>query len=113
MRARYKVNWSVFNGTTQDDYGNDVESWAAPVEVFVYGVNFPKSSEPIEAGHNRLIVDAMLLVGKNFPAKERDRFSIPRDPDKTYEVEGTVEDAEGNPFGWNPGGYLKLVRVDG
>ncbi|MCA1841078.1 MAG: hypothetical protein LC723_12270 [Actinobacteria bacterium] len=113
MRARYPVKRQAFTGITQDDYGNNVESWAAPVTVYVYGVNYPDTSEAVEAGPNRLVVDRVLLIPKNFEANERDRFSLPHDSDNVYEVIGTVETAEGNPFGWNPGGRLKLSKVVG
>lgn len=112
MRARYPIEYMPFDGVGSDSYGNAIESWDDPETRMVYGVNYPASDEPTEAGHNRLVVDATLLVPANFVANERDRVRLLRDG-KTYEVIGTPETAEGNPFRWNPGGRLNLRRVDG
>lgn len=109
--ARYSIVIQRYNGTEQDDYGNETETWAAPVEARIYGVNFPKSSEPSqEGGHNRLIVDRVLLVPPSFVCDERDRIQL---SDGLYEVVGVVEKADRNPFNWNPGGHVNVRRVDG
>ena len=113
LRPRYPVTWKAFIGAGQDDYGNDVEQWADGVTVRVYGVNFPTSSEEIAAGHNRLVVDRVMLVPPDFRCGERDRFQFSAEPDHDYEVVGVPERADRNPFGWNPGGKVNLRRVDG
>lgn len=116
VRARYPVIWLPFNGVGEDDYGNDVESWGDPIDKLVYGVRFPTSAEPIEAGHNRLVVDVVLLIPNSFQGvQERDRFKLPRsaNPDQLYEVVGIPAGAEGNPFGWHPGGHINLRRTNG
>lgn len=114
MRARYKVEWESYTGDpgVVDDYGNEIESWDAPVDRYIFGVNFPDSDEPGQ-GINRVVVDRVLLVPKNFTAHVKDRCTLPIEPDRKYEVVGIPEGAEGNPFGWNPGGRLGVVRVDG
>lgn len=115
MRKRYVVKWEKFDAEGKDDYGNDIEHWADPVDRKIIGIDFPDSSEPIEAGHNRLVVDRVLLVGKAFAREvgERDRITLPDEPDVTYEVQGIPADARANPFGWNPGGHIYIRRVDG
>jgi len=118
LKPRYPVVYLKFNGSGQDDYGNDIESWAEGVDKMVYGVRFPVTTEPMEAGHNRLVVDCVLLIPNSFSGvDERDRFKLPRlpgrDPDQLYEVIGLAETADGNPFGWHPGGRLSLRRING
>lgn len=114
MRARYKVKRLAFTNTGLDDYGNTVGSWGSPTDVLVFGVNFPESGESVEVGPDRLVVDRLLLIPPNFEVNERDRFVLPMEPDFLYEVIGLAETAEGNPMParWNPGGHLKLRRVD-
>lgn len=113
MRATYPVVWFKYSGIGYDDYGNEVESWADGVEVKAYGLRYPDSAEPIEAGHNRLVVDCVLLVPRGFEVAEKDRFNVPRLNDGLFEVIGMGENADGNPFGWNPGGHVKLRLIEG
>lgn len=113
IRPRYKVFRAAFTGTVQDDYGNTTEAWADPEEEKVFGISFPQSEEFWGEGPNRIVIESVLLVPRDYPAQEKDRFYLPRYPGKTYEAVGIVEDAEGNPFGWNPGGRIKLRRVHG
>jgi len=113
MRARYPIQRLEFNGTGKDGYQNDVESWSSPATVYVFGVNVPVTEEYEGEGHNRVTIAKVLLIPASFVAKPRDRFQLPSDPGKTYEAVGVPETAEGNPFRWNPGGRLKLWRVDG
>lgn len=116
LKPKYPVVWIPFNGVGEDEYGNDTESWGDPVPKKVYGMRFPTSEEPIEAGHNRLVVDVVLLIPKSFAGvQERDRFKLPRTgtPDQLYEVVGLPGDASGNPFGWHPGGHVFLRRTNG
>lgn len=113
MKARYKVQYQAFSGTVTDDYGETIESWAVPVDVLVYGINFPATAEVVESGHDRLVVDKVMLVPPTMDAvKPRDRFI---DSGHMYEVIGEPETAKANPLagGWNPGGRIKLQRVAG
>jgi len=113
MKARYPVQYLAFTGSETNDYGETVEGWAAPVDVLVFGINFPETAEAVEAGHDRVMVDKVMLIPPTMAAvKPRDRFI---DKGRMYEVIGEPETAEGNPLagGWNPGGRLKLQRVAG
>ena len=111
---RYPVLLQRFQPGSTDDYGNEIESWAPAVRLLIYGVNLPNSSEPVrEAGHNRLIVDRVLLVPPSFSCDERDRVVLLDEPDFTYEVVGVQAKANKNPFRWNPGGHVNIRRVDG
>lgn len=115
MRARYPVDRIPYVGVEDSDYNTTNDTWGDPVRVYVYGVNYPQSSEPTEVGSNRLLVDCVLLTPKNFQTHPKDRYQLPKfpDPEQLFEVVGIPEDGEGNPYGWNPGGRLKLVRING
>lgn len=112
--ARYPILWKKYTGTGKDDYNNEIETWAPAVRVLIYGINFPKSSEPIrEGGHNRLIVDRVLLTPPSFACGEKDRIELLNEPGHDYEVVGVQGKSDRNPFRWNPGGNVNVRRVDG
>jgi len=106
MRARYKIKW-------QDSHHNDIESWAEPVDRYVYGANVPTSEEQTADGHNREVGYRTLLTPSNFESNVRDRCKLPPLYDQLYEVDGDVDNTDGNPFGWTPGGLLKVVKING
>ncbi|WNN95739.1 head-to-tail stopper [Gordonia phage Fribs8] len=116
MKARVPVIHQPFIGVGQDDYNNEVEQWQEPgIDRKCYGFNFPDSQEPLTEGHNRLVVDRIMLVPKSWigSVTDRDRFINPDEPDNLYQVEGVPGSAKYNPFRWNPGGVVLLRRVDG
>lgn len=113
MRAAYKIQRVPYTGAAQDDYNNTIDTWGAPVDVYVYGANRRVTEEPTSDGHHRLVVERVLLVTKSFTATSRDRFILPDDPEGLYEAQGLPESTEGNPFGWIPGGRMKVRRVNG
>lgn len=114
MVARPKVTVIVFPyiGSQDDGYGGVRDEWGTGREEKAYGVNLPSSDEPLEAGHNRLVVDYKLLVPPSFRCNEKDHVQIVG-YEGTFQVEGVVAMADRNPFGWNPGGHVKLRRIDG
>lgn len=113
--AKYPILLERYTGTGQDAYGNEIETWAPAVQELIYGINLPTSSEPIrEGGHNRLIVDRVMLVPRSFVCGEKDRVVLPDETPK-YEVVGVQAKADRNPMPsrWNPGGHVNIRRVDG
>lgn len=111
LRAKKTVLWESFNGVGQDDYNEDIESWADPVPVKVFGAKFLTASEKIEIGYNRLEVDCVLLIPPSLTAGERDRFTV---DGRKYEVIGVPATAKNNPLSsWNPGGHLYLRSYNG
>lgn len=115
MKARHPVKHLPYTGVGSDDYNNEVETWGDPIDRKCYGFNFPDSSEPITEGHNRLVVDRVMLTPKGWvdQVTDQDRFINPDEPDTLYQVEGVPGSAKYNPFGWHPGGVVLLRRVDG
>lgn len=115
MKARIPLQHLPFLDGGEDDYGNTIEQWGDPIDRKCYGFNFPDSSEPITEGHNRLVVDRVMLTPKGWVDQvgSRDRFRLPDEPDTTYEVQGVPGSGKYNPLGWHPGGVVLLQRVDG
>ncbi|GAA4663933.1 hypothetical protein GCM10023197_18120 [Gordonia humi] len=96
----------------EDDYGNTIEDWGDPIDRKCYRFNFPDSQEPLTEGHNRLVVDRVMLAPRSWVDQvgSRDRFRPPDEPDTTYEVQGVPGSGKYNPLGWQPGGVVLLQR---
>lgn len=104
------VRHEVFTGTGVDSLGNDVETWAAPVDVSVIG--WYSSLVEVLAGYtSRTVSDIDLLVPPGVVVSVRDRVFLPGE-DHVYEVVA-VEDYNHGFHGWTPGGVVKLKRVQG
>ena len=102
----------------EDEHGNPVVVYTPPLdapgtEAAVIGWAVPSSTEPAVAGHERVAVDVLLGVPPGFVLGPHDVVDLPYGPAGQYEVVGEVRSAEGNPFGWNPGGEVSLRRLDG
>lgn len=110
------VQHSVFNGVGEDRMGNDVETWADPVEALVIGIQ-TGMTESLNGHTSRVIADVDMAVPPDMRVTVRDRFTLPypfNDPgvdDKPYEVVA-LEDGLGF-HGWRPGYVVKLNRVSG
>lgn len=114
MQARFPIEVSYFVPGGYDDYGEPLPaSWGPYTTEYVYGINFPDTAEAVEGGHDRVIVDKVLLVPPGFSLHAQSRIRIGGVDGELYDVIGEVEDASANPLGWNPGGRLKLSRVAG
>ena len=119
----YTVGHRVYVAGVEDDLGMPAESWAAPVAKQVIGWGAPTSSEPHlidTVGLNRNVVDVELLVPPGFSCGARDRFILDFDPDAwvedidaEFDVVGHPGHFDHSPFGWNPGGVVKLKAVNG
>ncbi len=93
-----------------DAHNNPIEGWAPPVEVRVFGWEPPKSTEPVVAGHDRVIVELLMYAPQSMNAQAHDRVRI---NGKQYEVIGEDSDPNNNPF-FIPGMVsLQLRRVEG
>lgn len=97
-------------GEVTDPFGNVVASWSEPEPVKVYGWEAPKTDEPELAGHDRVIVDLVVLTPPNVPIGAHDRVVV---TGREFEVIGEIEDAGNGPFGFDPGSRIKLRRVEG
>lgn len=107
----YTVETSAYQRGAVDAHGNEVQTWAAPVEQRVIGWSVPNSVEPKYAGADRTIVDVELYVPPSFTIGPRDRVSLPGG--WLFEVAGYPEDYTHGPFNFRPGLVVNLVRVEG
>jgi hypothetical protein len=108
----------VRSGVGEDDHGNEIDVYTPPLDEpgtphQVIGWSTPSSTEPLLAGHDRVVVDVELLAPPGFPAKPHDVIDLPDSPAGRFEVVGEVRDFTRGPFGFTPGGVLNLRRVEG
>ncbi|HOY80571.1 MAG TPA: hypothetical protein PLB92_00390 [Rhodoglobus sp.] len=113
----YTVIHKVFNGTGEDDLGNDAETWSDGVEVSVIAIQ-SGMVENVNGHTSRVVADVDMAVPPDLRVTVRDRFTLPypfNDPDdvndKPYEVVA-LEDGLGF-HGWRPGYVVKLRKVTG
>lgn len=104
------VEHFVYDGTGEDELGNEVPSYAEPVTVHVFGWEPPRSDEPALAGHDRVVVDLKLYAPQSMGAKPADRVVV---NGKRFEVIGWPEDPNDNGI-WSPGLVsVNLRRIEG
>lgn len=97
-------------GDDEDELGNEVRIYAPPVEVMVFGLEPPKSSEPKLAGHERIVVDVEMYAPQSMGANPKDRVAV---GGKKYDVVGEVEDPNINPW-FQPGLVtINMHRIEG
>ena len=106
----FTVTVAPFDSDATDAHGNDVDAWGTPVDQPVYGWGPAGSAEPREPGRDEVTTDLDLLVPPGFTCTPRDRVTV---ADQTFEVEGRVQDYTRGPFGYQPGGVVRLQRVEG
>lgn len=111
---RFPLKWTaghrVYSATGgQDVHGNDIPSWANAVDVPAMWWS-PSSTEPVVAGHDRVVVDVVIVVDTSLTVSPHDRFVIGA---KTYEVIGFPEDYDHGPYATPGRKPLNLQRVDG
>lgn len=96
----------------EDAHGNPVETWGPATDMPCTWWS-PSSTEPALAGHDRVIVDLVIVLDAEVAAlvDHRDRFAV---EGRTYSVQGLPEDYDHGPFGWSPKRRaLALKRVEG
>lgn len=105
----FTVGIRTFAAEVEDEHGNVGRSWSDPVPTpAVYWS--PSSSEPQIAGHDRVIVDLVLVVDSQTPIGPQDRVVVAGDE---FEVAGHPEDYDHGPW-WSPGRKpVNLRRVEG
>lgn len=108
--APHTVGHQVFTGTGEDDLGNDIETWAAPVNVKVIAYQ-SAMAENINGYISRVVADVDMATPPDLVVSVRDRFILP-DDEKPFEVVA-IDDANHGFHQWEPGNVVKLKRVTG
>lgn len=104
------VQHRKYNGTTTDSRGNEVESWADPVDLGIYAFNPGGTSEPFTPGHDRVVSTPSMYVPLGTVVGAHDKVTV---RGKAYEVDGEVLDFR-NPYGSLMDGLvIELKAVDG
>lgn len=93
-----------------DSRGNPTDVWSAPVEAPVYGWAPAGTAEPFDVGRDAVTWDLDLYVPPEFTVDRKDRVVVLGDE---YTVEGRLESFDYGPFGFRPGGRVRLKRVEG
>lgn len=106
----HAVGHLVFNGSGEDDLGNDAESWSDSVSVNVIAWQ-ASSVENVNGYTSRVVSDIDMAVPPTLDVTVRDRFLLPGDAEP-YEVVA-IEDANHGFHGWRPGSIVKLKKVSG
>jgi hypothetical protein len=93
--------------TGQDQLGNDVVGETSS-EVLVFGYYSASPDEPLEAGHERLTLDARMITAVgDFVAD--DAVILPSFGQERFEVVGEAENYNANPW-WSPGREIVNLR---
>jgi hypothetical protein len=101
------IGHAVYAAGAVDSHGNPAASWAAPVDVWVYGYG-PRGDSTEPAGTQ--VIVGLEVYAPRMAVDARDRFVV---DGKTYEVDGEVGDWTKGPFGFTPGLTFALKRVEG
>lgn len=113
--STYPTPWSVqvrtHSAVARDTHGKPTDVWSGPGDPQpVYGWGPAGTSEPSEPNRSAVTHDLDLYVPPGFVCAPRDRIDVAA---LTYEVEGELEDFTHGPFGFAPGGRVRLRKVDG
>ena len=106
----HTVGVCTYSEGATDAHGRPTETWAEPVDHKVYGWYFVTTDEPQEATHEGQLVDVKVLVPLGFTCTPQDRIVV---NSTSYDVIGEIEDYNHGPFGYRPGGVVKLRKVIG
>lgn len=104
------VQRETFAGNGEDSHGNEVESWGEPVDVEIMAFDPGSTSEPREAGHDRVIVEPTIYLYPGTIFGPRDRVIV---NDRTYEVEGETRVWEHPEGADHYGNVITIRRVEG
>jgi hypothetical protein len=106
------VRQERFTGTGEDDLGNDVQTWANPVDIRAIAIQ-PSSVENVNGYTSRVVADVDVAVPAGTAVSAQDRFTLPASfGDGAFEVVA-VEDASYGFHQWPAGIIVKLKRVTG
>lgn len=111
FRLRWKAGHRVYSEAGgKDDHGNAIESWATAVDVPAVWWSV-SSAEPVVVGHDRVVVDKLIVVASSLAVSPHDRMIL---GGEEYEVLGEAGDFDHGPSirraGRKP---LNLRRVEG
>lgn len=104
------VTLEVFDAGATDAHGNESEGWLPASSVGVYAFDPGSSSEPREAGHDRVIVEPTLYFPADTVFGPRDRVTA---RSKRYEVEGETREWVHPTDTTRRANVVTLRRVDG
>lgn len=108
--APWTVQHEVFTGIGEDDLGNDVETWADPVDVQVIGW-YASQLETLSGHTSQIDSDIDLMVPPDLSVSVQDRFVLPGF-DNPLLVAG-IEDNSHGFHQWAPGNVIKLKLTTG
>lgn len=106
----FTVGLRVWSEGPPDSRGDATDVWAAPVERKVYYIGPAGTSEPFEVGRDAVTWDLDLGVPPAWSSSPKDRVVV---DGEEYTIEGRVQDFNKGPFGFRPGGVVRLRRVTG
>ena len=104
MEARWPVQILAYVGTTEDAFGNQTPSYAAPVTRYVYAWA-PGGSVEVGSWRHTVTADIALYAPPDFVVTSRDRVVV---DSRTYDVEGVPEDYNHGLSSWTPGFVVNL-----
>lgn len=103
------IGHKVWSAGSVDTHGNPVDTWAAAVDLAVYGYGPPAVRAETEPGGTQ-VISHLEVYGPSTPVDPRDRFVV---DGILYEVAGESNDWDHGPFGYTPGVVVRLKRVEG
>lgn len=105
----FTVGHRAYAGTDEDDgHGNEIGEYGDAVEIAAFWYA-PPSSEPFLAGHDRVIVDLVVVVDAGLTISAHDLLVV---DGQDYEVVAQ-EDYEHGPW-WQPSRKpVNVRRIDG
>lgn len=94
---------------TVDAYGNDTDSWGAPVPRPVYGWA-PAGTDEVGGDRRSVTADLDLYAPPGFVCGTQDKVTV---LGRVYRVEGEIESFDFGPFGFRPGVRVGLRIATG
>lgn len=111
MKPVHTVQHAVYM-PGKDSHGAPVDLWADPVPVAVYGWALATSGgqDNFEQGRDQTTTLLDLLVPPGVTGGHRDQWTI---LGQLFEQDGDLDDYNHGPFGYTPGGRIRLKKVKG
>lgn len=103
------VDWEQYQSGVEDAHGDPVDAWLPAQSVGVYAFDPGSSSEPREAGRDRVIVQPTVYMPAGTVFGDRDRVTARGKP---YDVEGETREWR-HPDGRQLGNVVTLRRTEG
>lgn len=107
----YTVQHEAYVAGATDTHGNEVPTWAAPVDVAVHGWAPARAdTEPFEIGRDAVVRDVDLYAPPGTVVAPRDRMTL---AGVLFDVVGHEQDFTRGPFGFTAGVRIALKRAEG